>query len=225
MKEIFMAPKLFIFDCDGTIVDSQHTIVESMDHAFRVNDLTPPNDEATRSIIGLSLAPAVARLDKTLSNEMIDKVVEDYKSFCIAKRENGEDDEALYDGAKHVIESLAKEDDILLGIATGKAYRGVLHLFNCHDWHDHFVTVQTADRAPSKPHPGMILQAMDETGAEREATVMIGDTTYDMDMAVNAGVTAIGVSWGYHSKDMLHASGAHHIVDDYTALHQLLKEL
>jgi phosphoglycolate phosphatase len=177
MKEIFMAPKLFIFDCDGTIVDSQHTIVESMDHAFRVNDLTPPNDEA------------------------------------------------LYDGAKHVIESLAKEDDILLGIATGKAYRGVLHLFNCHDWHDHFVTVQTADRAPSKPHPGMILQAMDETGAEREATVMIGDTTYDMDMAVNAGVTAIGVSWGYHSKDMLHASGAHHIVDDYTALHQLLKEL
>ncbi|MCV6548370.1 MAG: HAD-IA family hydrolase [Cohaesibacter sp.] len=220
-----MTPKLFVFDCDGTIVDSQHTIVESMHHAFQVNDLTPPSQEQTRSIIGLSLAPAVAKLDHSLSDEMIDRVVEDYKSYCIAKRETGEDDEALYDGAKQVIESLAGEEDVLLGIATGKAYRGVVHLFNCHDWHNHFVTVQTADRAPSKPHPGMILQAMDETGAARAATVMIGDTSYDMEMAVNAGVMPIGVSWGYHSKDILHAAGAKHIVDDYFALHELLKTL
>lgn len=220
-----MGLKLFVFDCDGTIVDSQSTIVISMDHAFSVNGLKPPSAAATRSIIGLSLEPAIKRLDPSLSHEMVLKVTQDYKNFCIAMRENGEDDEVLYDGAAQVIESLASEDEVLLGIATGKAYRGVVHLFNCYDWHDHFVTIQTADRAPSKPHPGMLYQAMEQTGVGKADCVMIGDTTYDMEMAINAGVTAIGVSWGYHSPEMLTGAGAHHIVDDYSALHRLLKEI
>ena len=113
----------------------------------------------------------------------------------------------------------------MLGIATGKAYRGVLHLFESYDWHDLFVTVQTADRAPSKPHPGMILQAMEQTGVRPENTYMIGDTSYDMEMAINAKVNPIGVSWGYHTSDVLRDSGAEHIVDDYPALHALLARL
>lgn len=219
-----MSLKLFIFDCDGTIVDSQETIVTSMDHAFRKHDLQPPSAEATKSIIGLSLEPAITKLDGSLSPDMVAQVTQSYKDYCIAKRESGEAEELLYPGAKHVIEDLAKQDDYLLGIATGKAYRGVVHLFNCYDWHDHFVTVQTADRAPSKPHPGMILQALDQTGADKGGTCMIGDTSYDMEMAVNAGVAAVGVTWGYHSEATLRAAGADHIVHDYFELHQLLKD-
>ncbi len=218
-----MTPKLIIFDCDGTIVDSQHTIVEGMSHAFVKNALAAPTADQTRSIIGLSLAPAIEKLAPSIGIDMRDVLVEDYKSYVINKRATGEDDEALYDGAKQVIEALAEEDHLLLGIATGKAYRGVLHLFNCHDWHDHFVTIQTADRAPSKPHPGMILQAMSETGVGPADTMMIGDTSYDMAMAVNAGVKAVGVTWGYHSPVVLEDAGAHHLVDDYWQLDALIK--
>lgn len=220
-----MSLKLFIFDCDGTIVDSQHTIIDGMDHAYSRHGLTPPGAEATRSIIGLSLEPAIEKLSPGIDPVMRDVLVEAYKDYVMARREEGEAEELLYDGAKAVIEDLARQDNILLGIATGKAYRGVLHLFNCYDWHDHFVTVQTADRAPSKPHPGMILQAMGETGVAAGDVVMIGDTSYDMEMAKAAGVVAVGVTWGYHSASVLRRSGADHMVDDYTALHELLKSL
>nr|WP_321456671.1 HAD-IA family hydrolase [uncultured Cohaesibacter sp.] len=220
-----MSLKLFIFDCDGTLVDSQHTIVEGMDHAFGAHSLTLPTAEATRSIIGLSLPEAVFKLAPELSADTNAAVVESYKDYVIAKRASGDAIELLYDGAKEAIEALAKEPDVLLGIATGKAYLGVLHLFECYDWHDLFVTVQTADRAPSKPHPGMILQAMEQTGVSPEHTYMIGDTSYDMEMAKNAKVNTIGVSWGYHTRDVLRESGAEHIVDDYPALHALLASL
>lgn len=220
-----MTLKLFIFDCDGTIVDSQHTIVEGMDHAYARHGLTPPEAEATRSIIGLSLEPAIEKLSPGIDPVMRDTLVQAYKDHVIGKREDGEAEELLYDGAKAVIETLAGEDNILLGIATGKAYRGVLHLFDSYGWHDHFVTVQTADRAPSKPHPGMILQAMGETGVDAADVVMIGDTSYDMQMAKAAGVAGIGVTWGYHTASVLRETGADHLVDDYTALHALLRSL
>lgn len=220
-----MSLKLFIFDCDGTIVDSAHTIVEGMDHAYRLHDLPPPGDKATQSIIGLSLPQAIERLSPGIGLEARDQLVESYKDYVIAKRESGDAIEHLYDGAKEVIEGLAKEEHFLLGIATGKAYRGVLHLFDSFGWHDHFVTVQTADRAPSKPNPGMILQAMDETGVAPEDVIMIGDTSYDIEMAVSAGVRGVGVTWGYHPASELLAAGAHHLVDDYAGLDQLLRSL
>ena len=220
-----MSLKLFIFDCDGTLVDSQHTIVEGMDHAFGLHGLQPPTADATRSIIGLSLPEALVKLAPGLSPAGNEAIVQSYKDYVIAKRASGQAEELLYDGAKEAIEALAKQEDVLLGIATGKAYRGVLHLFDCYGWHDLFVTVQTADRAPSKPHPGMILQAMEQTGVSPEHTYMIGDTSYDMEMAVNAKVKPIGVNWGYHTSDVLRESGAEHIVEDYPALQALLASL
>ena len=220
-----MSLKLFIFDCDGTIVDSAHTIVEGMDKAYQRHDLTPPGAAATRSIIGLSLPEAIEHLSPGIDAVSRDLLVQSYKDHVTVKRENGEATEHLYDGAKEVIEALAVEEEILLGIATGKAYRGVLHLFNTFGWHDHFVTVQTSDRAPSKPNPGMILQAMEETGIAASDTVMIGDTSYDMEMAISAGVQAVGVTWGYHLGSDLTAAGAHHLVDDYAGLDRLLRSL
>ena len=217
--------KLFLFDCDGTIVDSQHTIVDGMSHCFGKNGLPAPAAEATRSIIGLSLPQAMEKLAPHLELALRDQLVEDYKDFVIAKRASGDVQELLYPGAKEAIETLARRDDVLLGIATGKAFRGVLHLFDSFGWHDLFVTVQTADRAPSKPNPGMILQAMEQTGVDVTDTFMIGDTSYDMEMATNAGATGIGVTWGYHTAHTLRGAGALHLVDDYPSLHELLNSL
>ena len=113
----------------------------------------------------------------------------------------------------------------LLGVATGKSDRGLAHCLNHHGLTGHFVTLQTADRHPSKPDPAMIEACLAATGADRAHTVMIGDTAYDMAMAVNAGVRAIGVDWGYHHPNELIAAGAEAIAGSVEELHLLLKGL
>ena len=95
-------------------------------------------------------------------------------------------------------------------------------LFDREGWHSHFVTIQTADDHPSKPHPSMILQAMAETGVAPEHTVMIGDTSFDMAMARAAGVRAIGVEWGYHTADELRAAGAVAVAETVFELKELI---
>lgn len=102
--------------------------------------------------------------------------------------------------------------DTVLGIATGKSKRGVARLLQREGWHADFRTIQTADDHPSKPHPSMLLQAMIETDVKPEATVMVGDTSFDMEMALSARVGAVDVGWGYHAADRLAAAGAHAIV-------------
>ena len=110
-----------------------------------------------------------------------------------------------------------------LGIATGKARRGVDHLFERTGWQGSFKTVQTADGHPSKPAPDMILAAMAETGAAPAATYMVGDTGFDMEMAASAGVRAIGVAWGYHGPAELSRAGAERIVADFAELRHLIE--
>jgi phosphoglycolate phosphatase len=106
----------------------------------------------------------------------------------------------------------------MLGVATGKSDRGLFHCLESHGLLDHFVTLQTADRHPSKPHPSMIEHAMAEAGADAAVTVMIGDTSFDMAMGVNAGVRALGVDWGYHTPEELMAAGAEMVVTDMEQL-------
>ena len=105
-------------------------------------------------------------------------------------------------------------DGWLLGVATGKSDRGLNLCLAHHDLAHHFVTLQTADRHPSKPHPSMLLQAMAEAGAVPETTVMIGDTHFDIDMGLAAGTRAIGVGWGYHAPAELVQAGAHAVAMD-----------
>ena len=100
-------------------------------------------------------------------------------------------------------------DGWLLGVATGKSDRGLKHCLDQHGLADRFVTLQTADRNPSKPHPGMALAAMAEAGAEPLSTIFVGDTGWDMGCARGAGAGAIGAGWGYHDVDELTAGGAH----------------
>lgn len=209
---------LILFDCDGTLVDSQDTIVSGMEAAFAAVDLPPPPRAACLGIVGLSLEVAIDRLVKDEQRHLVQRMADAYRDAKIAERAAGGGHDPLYPGARAAIDALNAREDVLLGVATGKALRGVTHMVEVHGLHERFVTVQTADRAPSKPHPGMILQAMEETGATPEKTVMIGDTSYDMAMARNAGVTGIGVSWGYHAKPLLSEAGAAIIVDDYAEL-------
>ncbi len=133
--------------------------------------------------------------------------------------------EPLYDGALEVVRTLSARDDTVLGIATGKSQRGVRRLLDQHHLSDCFVTIPTADDAPSKPHPAMIHQAMASAGTVPENTVMIGDTSYDLQMARAAGVAAIGVAWGYHEEAELEAHAPHALLSHFNDLTYVLESL
>ncbi|RUO98095.1 HAD-IA family hydrolase [Hyphomicrobium sp.] len=217
--------KLVVFDCDGTIVDSQAGIVLSMVHAFTSLQMTPPTREATLSVVGLSLPEAFAVLAPDVEKATRAELAERYKSAFRELKHDPAETEILFPQAKEIIAQLAARDDHLLGIATGKSRRGIDRLFDREGWHGSFATIQTADDHPSKPHPSMLHRAMLETDTAPEVAVMIGDTTYDMAMARSAGIAAIGVAWGYHTVADLMGAGAHIIVERFTDLPQAIEDV
>ncbi|MGE0210923.1 MAG: HAD-IA family hydrolase [Parvibaculaceae bacterium] len=200
-----------IFDCDGTLVDSQNIIAESMSAAFAAEGLAWPGREATLSIVGLSLAEAFARLVPHLSPEARGALADRYREAFFRLRQDPVHHEPAFDGALEAIAALGRREDLVLGIATGKSRRGVDAVLERFGLNGRFSTIQTADDAPSKPHPGMVLQAMAEAGAEPERTIVVGDTVFDVEMARAARARAIGVSWGYHRPEALTAAGADRI--------------
>jgi phosphoglycolate phosphatase len=205
--------RLAIFDCDGTLVDSQSTICRAMEESFAAADLPPPSRERTRAIVGLSLVEAMQALLPDAHHALHRTLAQDYKAAFQHLRARGMVEEPLYDGVPELLDTLEKAG-WLLGVATGKSDRGLGLCLDCHGLSRRFVTLQTADRHPSKPHPSMIEAALADAGADATSAVMIGDTTYDMAMAKAAGVTAIGVAWGYHPPEELIAAGA-----DFVAAH------
>jgi phosphoglycolate phosphatase len=200
--------RLAIFDCDGTLVDSQHNIVMAMTDAFERARLDPPERAATLNIVGLSLIEAMQVLLPEADRAFHATMAENYKQAFWRLRGNGLIDEPLYEGIADAIDDL-EADGWLLGVATGKSDRGLAICLEQHGLTNRFVTLQTADRHPSKPHPSMVEAAMAEAGAAPETTIMIGDTSFDMLMARAADVRALGVAWGYHPPYELHAAGAH----------------
>ena len=205
--------RLAIFDCDGTLVDSQANICRAMEEAFALAQLEPPHRNDIRRIVGLSLVEAIARLLPHADAGLHRAMAEDYKRVFFTLRGNGAmEEEPLFDGIAEALEAL---DDAgwLLGVATGKSDRGLAHILEHHGIRHRFVTLQTADRHPSKPHPSMIEAAIAEAGAAPETSAMIGDTSFDMLMARAAGAHAIGVAWGYHPPHELNEAGAHHVAE------------
>jgi len=217
--------KLVIFDCDGTLVDSQHMILAAMGAAYAAHGLVMPDRERALSIIGLSLTEAFTVLGKDEIRFPVASLAEHYKLAFHAMRDGGQHMEPLYPGAAEAVAALARRDDVVLGIATGKSQRGVRLVLTHHGLIDHFITIKTADDAPSKPDPGMVTAAMREAGIAAADTVVVGDTAYDMAMARAAGAAAIGVSWGYHARDSLIAAGASTVIDDFAALVPALDSL
>ena len=202
--------RLAIFDCDGTLVDSQANICLAMEDCFARAGLPTPCREATRRVVGLSLVEAMRAMLPDAEPDFHAVLAEDYKLAFQRLRGRGLVDEPLYDGVVELIDTL-EADGWLLGVATGKSDRGLGLCLDHHGLSRRFVTLQTADRHPSKPNPSMIEQAMADAGAAPETTFTIGDTSFDMEMARAAGVTAVGVTWGYHAADELVRAGAHHV--------------
>lgn len=217
-----MSLRLAIFDCDGTLVDSQADICAAMDAAFELAGLRPPAQSDTRRIVGLSLHEAMRRLHPDGAHDAHVELAQHYKDAFRARRDAGLVGEPLYDGIAALVEELTR-DGWLLGVATGKSDRGLAHCLAAHGLAGHFVTLQTADRHPSKPDPSMIEACLDATGADRAHTAMIGDTAFDMAMAVNAGVRAFGVDWGYHHPRELVEAGAEAIAGSISELRMLLR--
>jgi phosphoglycolate phosphatase len=205
--------RLAIFDCDGTLVDSQANICLAMEECFLRAGLAAPPRERTRLVVGLSLVEAMRAMLPEAEADLHCALAEDYKIVFHGLRGRGLVEEPLYEGIAELLDAL-EAGGWLLAIATGKSDRGLAFCLERHGLARRFVSLQTADRHPSKPHPSMVAQALAEAGAAPALSMMIGDTSYDMAMARAAGVRAIGAGWGYHDEQALCAAGA-----DCVALH------
>ena len=211
------APRLIIFDCDGTLIDSQHAIIASMARAFDAHDLEVPANAAIRRVVGLSLTDAIERLHPAGETTHHQTLAESYKTAFADARAAVDFEEPLFPGAHEALAALDAAG-YLLGIATGKSRRGLDRTLERHGLQGRFVTLQTADDGPGKPHPGMVQRSMDETGVDPGRTTVVGDTTYDIAMARSAGAYAVGVAWGYHAAHELREAGAHAIVEQFGAV-------
>ena len=211
--------KLVIFDCDGTLVDSQDAIFATMQHAFGA---LGPADAGAHAGAGRD-RPVAARgvrgpgADRERGGA--GGLVEAYRAGFSQTRDSGaHHNDPLFPGMREAVTALSGRDEVVLGVATGKSRRGVARLLDREGWHGHFLTIQTADDHPSKPHPSMIFRAMADAGVGPEATVMVGDTTFDIEMARSARVGAVGVGWGYHTPEQLVRAGAHVVAETGDAL-------
>lgn len=215
--------RLAIFDCDGTLVDSQANICLAMEHAFDEAGMAPPSRYATRRIVGLSLVEAMRVLLPDAEAQVHIDMAERYKASYLVLRNNGLEHEPLYDGIAGLLSSM-DESGWLLGVATGKSDRGLERCLDHHGIRGLFVTLQTADRHPSKPHPSMVYQALADAAVRATNAVVIGDTVYDIHMGKAAGTRTIGVNWGYHPADELRGAGADAIAESMDELKALLED-
>ncbi|MEM6902157.1 MAG: HAD-IA family hydrolase [Pseudomonadota bacterium] len=209
-------PILVLFDCDGTLVDSQFSIIAAMGAAFKAELMSPPDAEAIRRVVGLPLVEAIERLliDDELAApppQLAAKLAEHYKEAFAGQREDESLNEPLFPGIEGVIRTLHGAGAVL-GVATGKSHRGLIATLERHHLLPMFSTLQTADLGPGKPNPAMLYRALEETGVEAPDCVMIGDTVFDIEMARSGNVQSIGVSWGYHPSEDLVECGANLLV-------------
>ena len=212
--------RLAVFDVDGTLVDSRRSIAEAMAMAFTALDLPAPSYDDTRKIVGLSLAPAIKILAPDLPEARYRALADAYRDAFIANRERGMS-EPLYAGARETIADL-KAQGWRLGVATGKARRGVDKFLDTHELRDAFDCAFCADDGPGKPHPHMLQLNMKTLEIEAARTIMIGDTSFDMQMARAAEAYAQGVAWGFHTVSEIESGGAHHVAHDFVALRAAL---
>lgn len=214
--------KLVIWDIDGTLVDSHETIYRAMSHGLARAGLPPLPASRVMSIVGLSLPVAVAALLPDATPAQREVVVAGYREDYQLQRQRAES--PLFSGALDCLQTLARRDDLLMAVATGKSRRGLDALLDAHALRPMFAVTHCADDHPSKPAPGMVLACLRDTGTEAADAVMVGDTTFDVQMAVSAGVAAFGVAWGHHPAADLLATGARAVAPDFAALTRLIEE-
>ncbi|KGE00630.1 MULTISPECIES: HAD-IA family hydrolase [Rhizobium/Agrobacterium group] len=205
--------RLVLFDCDGTLVDSAGLIHETMRRTFAQFGKPEPKVADTKSIIGLTLDIAIARMQgkQHADQEDVDMTAY-YKSLFSVVRQDLNFKEPLFPGIRELIDEIGPRKNLLIGAVTGKSRRGLNLVMETHGFDRYFVVGRTADDCPSKPHPAMVTECCDETGIRPEETLVIGDAIYDMQMAKAAGAKAVGVSWGYASVGELKEAGADAVI-------------
>ena len=217
-----MTFRFAVFDIDGTLVDSRAIITACMDKAFIGAGLPPPGFERTRRVIGLSLAVGLEQLAPQTDDALRTLILESYRTAFFEMRQDPAFLSPAYEGAYALLRSLLA-DNWVLGIATGKSRRGLDAMLEQHAWGDLFQAHFCADDGPGKPHPHMVLENMRVVGARPEQTLVIGDSEHDMAMAVAAGTTAIGVSWGFGTTEEMLAAGAVRVTHQMNELEEALK--
>ncbi len=210
--------QLVIFDWDGTLYNSVGQIVKSL-HFAAQQFQQPLTDDAAKSIIGLGL-PEVMQVLFPQAPELHQGILESYSRHYA---ENSADDR-WFDGVAELLQDL-KQQGVQLAVATGKSRRGLDRVLNHTDSHDLFVTTRAASETKSKPDPCMLEEILAETGIAVEQAVMVGDTSYDLEMARNLGMKSIGVGYGVHPVESLAQFAPLNIVADVAALHDYLNQL
>jgi len=207
------APGLILFDCDGTLVDSHGHIVAVMRRAFVETGLNVPAEADVRAIIGLSLDHAVRALLPDADEKMRITVAEAYRRLYRGTPV----DHGLHAGVRETLVELARRG-WWMGVVTGKSTPGLMRVFDAFELADFFPVWRTADQCPSKPHPAMALECMEEMGGAPDRTIVVGDAVMDMQMAKAAGMRGIGVSFGAADAAALMQAGAADVVHRFTDL-------
>jgi phosphoglycolate phosphatase len=210
---------LIVFDWDGTLADSTAVIKRALQRAAADCGYPVPSDQQAAFIIGMALKPAMAHAIPSLREEDVPKLVDRYRHHFL----EGENEIVLFDGVREMLADL-DERGHLLAVATGKSRRGLDRAFDTLGLREFFVTSRCADEGFAKPHPGMLNAIYDVTGGDPKASVMIGDTTHDLQLAANAGCAGIGVTYGAHTLDLLRSEPALALLDSVQHLHAFLKD-
>jgi len=209
---------LIVFDWDGTLMDSTTVIATSIQSACRDLGLPVPSDEAARHVIGMGLVQALQHAVPDAPETMYEPLAERYRHYFLAQDESI----PLYAGAAETIVELHEAGHVL-AVATGKSRKGLERALDSSGLRRYFQATRTADQTFSKPHPAMLLELMDELGVDAGRVLMIGDTTHDLQMAINAGVDAVGLTHGAHPEDQLRALQPLALLDDFHELRAWLK--
>lgn len=216
--------RLIIFDCDGTLVDSQKSIMNAIVTAWESFGLNPPKLSSVLQAIGLTIQDSVRVLEPDLNENDYGKLEKEFYSAFVNLNEQAKIEEELF---PNVVETLnvLNDDKSYLAVLTGKGKLGLQNTFKNKNIGEYFIATKTSDCGPGKPNPQTMNELIAELGVEKESVVMIGDTTHDILTAKNAGVKSIGVSFGYHSVGELVKAGANEIVDDFSNLPSVIDTL
>ncbi|HEY6823090.1 MAG TPA: HAD-IA family hydrolase [Steroidobacteraceae bacterium] len=211
-----MSYALVVFDWDGTLIDSASTIAECIQEAARDIGLEPPSREQATHVIGLGLHDSLRIAVPQLRPEQYVEFVSLYRKHFHAR----EDRMRLFPGIEPLLKSLSKER--ALAIATGKSRRGLDRALDATGLRPYFRGSRCADETHPKPHPAMLLELMEECAVDKRSTLMIGDTSHDLEMARDAGVDALAVTYGAHPEPALRACGPLGCVGDVEGLQRWL---
>ncbi len=209
---------LIVFDWDGTLIDSQAHIIDSMRGAIGDEGLAVPDDDAIRHIIGLSLPVAIGRLLPEIDEQRVQRIADRYREHFFRDSHRMAE---LFPGAAETVRDLHARGHYL-AVATGKGRRGLDMALEMSGLGDYFHITRCADETRSKPHPLMLEEILTDLDLSPREAVMVGDTHYDLDMAHNAGMDSLAVTWGMHDRELLQKSRPTYIIDDLSDLPSLV---